>query len=229
MNTPTASSHSIFIRYYFYFVLLAAVLLMQIPIISIPFKWLESYFHEISHGIAALVTGGEIIRIQLFTNGAGLCTTRGGSTFFISFFGYAGAAIWGVVYYFMAGLHHRVAQLFAGLLGCLFLTTLLLWSRDLLTIIIVLALLALVGVKLKYGQSFYLRVSLQVTAVMVLLNSIKSPWYLIDGRSLGDGNALAQLTGIPEIIWVICWCVLTIAGIVVLARVSKKKSYGEHS
>ena len=60
---------------------------MQIPIISIPFKWLDSYFHEISHGIAALVTGGEIIRIQLFTNGAGLCTTRGGSAFFISFFG----------------------------------------------------------------------------------------------------------------------------------------------
>lgn len=229
MNTPTASSHPIFIRYYFYFVLLAAVLLMQVPIISIPFKWLESYFHEISHGIAALSTGGEIIRIQLFTNGAGLCTTRGGSTFFISFFGYAGAAIWGVIYYLMAGLHHRVAQLFAALLGGLFVTTLLLWSRDLLTIIIVLALLALVVVKLKYGQSFYLRVSLQVTAVMVLLNSIKSPWYLIDGRSLGDGNALAQLTGIPEIIWVICWCVITITGIVVLARVSKKKSYGEHS
>ena len=78
----------------------------------------------------------------------------------------------------MAGLHHRVAQLFAALLGGLFVTTLLLWSRDLLTIIIVLALLALVVVKLKYGQSFYLRVSLQVTAVMVLLNSIKSPWYL---------------------------------------------------
>lgn len=229
MTQPKASGNSIFIRYYFYFVVLAAVLLMQIPIVSIPFKWLESYFHEISHGIAALLTGGEIIRIQLFTNGAGLCTTRGGSAFFISFFGYAGAAIWGVIYYLIAGLHHRVAQLFAVLLGLLFVTTLLLWSRDLLTIIIILSLLALIIVKLRYGHSFYLKVCLQVTALVVLLNSMKSPWYLIDGRSLGDGSALAQQTGIPELIWVICWCVITIAGIVVLAKISKNNSYGENS
>ncbi|GAA5140100.1 M50 family metallopeptidase [Thalassotalea piscium] len=194
---------------------------MQIPIISIPFKWLESYFHEVSHGIAALATGGEIVRIQLFANGAGLCTTLGGSTFFISFFGYAGAAIWGVIYYLMAGLHHRLAQIFALILILLFIVTLLLWSRDILTIGIILLLLSLVVVKLRYGRSFYLKLSLQVTGVMVLLNSIKSPWYLIDGRNIGDGSALAQQTGIPEMFWVICWCVITISGIVLLAKAQK--------
>ena len=229
MNTPSLSNHSIFTRYYFYFVLLAGVVVMQIPIISIPFKWLESYFHEISHGIAALLTGGDIVRIQLFPNGAGLCTTRGGSAFFISFFGYAGAAIWGVIYYAMAGLHHRIAQAFAVILACLFIATLVLWSRDLLTIAIILVLLALVLIKVKLKQSLYLQFSLQVTAVMVLLNSLKSPWYLIDGRNLGDGSALAQQTGIPEIIWVICWCVLSITGIVVLAKLNNGTTDSRHS
>ncbi|XQW83779.1 M50 family metallopeptidase [Thalassotalea piscium] len=228
MTQFSLSNNSIFLRYYFYFVLLAATLIMQIPIVSIPFKWLESYFHEISHGFAALATGGEIIRIQLFTNGAGLCTTRGGSAFFISFFGYAGAAIWGVIYYIMAGLHHRLAQLFAAVLALLFVVTLLFWSRDILTIAIVISLLALVLVKLKYGQSFYLQMSLQVTAVMVLLNSLKSPWYLIDGRELGDGSALAQQTNIPEIFWVICWCVIAITGIVILAKLTMKKHVERH-
>ncbi|GHE78535.1 M50 family metallopeptidase [Thalassotalea profundi] len=226
MTKKVVSQPSFFTQYYFYFVLAIAVLLMQVPIISIPFKWLESYFHEISHGIAALITGGEIIRIQLFANGAGLCTTRGGSTFLISFLGYAGAALWGVVYYFMAGFHHRLTQVFSLFLALLFIITLLLWSRDILTIAIVLCLLAIVFIKLKYGQSFYLRMSLQVTGIVVLLNSMKSPWYLIDGRSLGDGNALAQQTGIPEFFWVICWCVISITGIVVIAKMNIHKNYG---
>ena len=50
---------------YFWLLLLAAIIIHQIPIISVPFKWLESYFHEISHGLAAVATGGRIVRIEL--------------------------------------------------------------------------------------------------------------------------------------------------------------------
>lgn len=93
-NNDVASS-GFWQKYQLYFLLLAAIVVRQIPIVSLPLNWLESYFHEMSHGIAALVTGGQIISIQLFANGAGLCTTQGGISFIISFFGYAGATLWG--------------------------------------------------------------------------------------------------------------------------------------
>jgi hypothetical protein len=210
-------------KYRFWLILCAALILSQIPIISIPFKWLESYFHEISHGLAALFTGGSIVRIQLFSNGAGLCTTRGGMSFLISFMGYSGAALWGMGIYYIATMHQRIAQILSGIIALLLLTTLVFWARDLLTLLIITALLALVVLKFKYSKLSYLQISLQITGALILLNSVKSPWYLIDGRNIGDGAALSQLTGIPEFLWVIVWFSIGVGGIVWLARTSKKR------
>jgi peptidase M50B-like protein len=200
--------------------LLAAVVLRQIPFISIPFNWLESYFHEISHGIAALISGGSIIQIQLFTNGAGLCTTQGGSRFLVSFAGYAGAIIWGVMIYTIAMSHQRVAQIFTGFILLLIATSIALWVRDLLTLFICLVLFALFVYALKTNSFKKIQFSLQLAGMMVLLNSLYSPFYLLDGRSVGDGASLANLTLLPEFVWVLIWSAMGIATLYILARKS---------
>lgn len=205
-------------KYRFWLILFSALIISQIPLVSIPFKWLESYFHEISHGLAALVTGGSIVRIQLFPNGAGLCTTRGGMTFLISFMGYAGAALWGMGIYFVASMHQRIAQILSGVIALLLITTLVFWARDILTFIIIAVLLAVVLLKFKYSKLSYLQLSLQITGALILLNSVKSPWYLVDGRNFGDGAALSQLTGVPELLWVILWFSIGIGGIVFFSK-----------
>lgn len=221
------SSLSFFEKNRFWLILFSAFIISQIPLVSIPFKWLESYFHEISHGLAALITGGSIIQIQLFPNGAGLCTTRGGMSFLISFMGYAGAALWGMGIYFVASMHQRIAQILSGIIAVLLITTLVFWARDVLTFIIITILLAVVLLKFKYSKLSYLQISLQVTGALILLNSVKSPWYLVDGRSLGDGAALSQLTGIPEFLWVVIWFSIGVGGIVFLAKSSRKGKYDE--
>ncbi len=218
----TSSSLSFSEKYRFWLILFAALVISQVPLVSIPFKWLESYFHEISHGLAALITGGSIVQIQLFPNGAGLCTTRGGMSFLISFMGYAGAALWGMGIYFVASMHQRVAQVLSGIIALLLVTTLIFWARDILTFIIITVLLAVVLLKFKYSKLSYLQISLQITGALILLNSVKSPWYLVDGRNFGDGAALSQLTAIPEFIWVVLWFSIGVAGIVWLAKKSPK-------
>jgi len=216
-------------KYRFWLIIFSALIISQIPLVSIPFKWLESYFHEISHGLAALVTGGSIVKIQLFPNGAGLCTTRGGMSFLISFMGYAGAALWGMGIYFVASMHQRIAQILSGIIALLLVTTLVFWARDILTFIIIAVLLAVVLLKFKYSKLSYLQLSLQITGALILLNSVKSPWYLVDGRNIGDGAALSQLTGIPELLWVIVWFSIGISGIVLLAKTSNKGKHNEKS
>ncbi len=205
-------------KYRFWMVLIVAAFVMQIPIISIPLKWFESYFHEISHGLVAIFTGGSIVSIQLFPNGAGLCTTRGGSALLISFFGYAGAALWGTMIYWFAGMHLRIAQLFSAIIALVLLFSIVFWVKDLLTFVIIAVLLAVILLKFKFTKLRYFQLFLQLIAAVVLLNAVKSPWYLIDGRALGDGAALANLTAIPEIIWVFVWCGLGIFGIISLAK-----------
>lgn len=182
--------------------------MVEIPIISIPLKWFESYFHELSHGIAALITGGSIISIQLNIDGSGLCTTQGGSRLFISFMGYAGASLFGYGLVKVSTMHQTVTKIFIGALSVVIATSLLLWAKNILTIAIILFLLIFVTLKLFYVKKAFLPFLFQLTGATVVLNSIKSPLYLFDGRSLGDGAALAQLTFIPEFVWVVIWFVL---------------------
>lgn len=197
-------------KYQFWLLFFFAVIILQIPIVSIPFKWLESYFHEISHGLTAILTGGTIVQIQLFPNGAGLCTTRGGWSFLISLMGYGGAIIWGALLFSLASIHRKVAIGFSLLLLFLLSISIVLWIRDLLTLIIVLVLVALVATQLKYSAHKYVRKLLQVTGLLVLINSLMSPLYLLDGQARGDGAALADITLIPEIIWVALWFFLAV-------------------
>ncbi|MFT6692779.1 MAG: hypothetical protein ACJAXH_003321 [Colwellia sp.] len=192
-------------KYKFWLMLFTVIIILQLPFISIPFKWLESYFHEISHGLTALLTGGSIVQIQLFPNGAGLCTTRGGSAFFISLMGYGGAILWGSLIFYLASSHRKTAQIFSILLIGLLASSILLWVRDLLTLFIVVILLMLVIAQLKYSSQKHLQILLQLTGLLVLINSLMSPLYLLDGQAKGDGAALANMTFIPEIIWVVIW------------------------
>lgn len=53
------SSSSLWTKYHFFILLFVAIVIKQLPLVSIPFNWLESYFHEVSHGIAAMLTGGK--------------------------------------------------------------------------------------------------------------------------------------------------------------------------
>lgn len=208
----------------FWLTLVIALVIMQLPIVSIPFKWLESYFHEISHGFAAIVTGGTIIQIQLFPNGAGLCTTQGGSRFVVSFMGYFGATIWGFLLYRLAQASQQKAKLIIALIASLLVLSMIFWVRDLLTLIILLIVLALVLSAFKVSSVKYVQLILKVMAMMVLLNSLMSPMYLIDGRALGDGATLAKLTFIPEIVWVVIWFSFALFCAFVLSKRSKVSS-----
>ena len=188
------------------------------PIISVPFKWLESYFHEISHGLAALISGGNIIKIELFPNGAGLCTTQGGAVLLISFMGYAGAILWGSLIYSIASINKKTAKNFSVLIILLLIGSLIFWVRDILTLMIVSIVLVLFCVQLKLPNSAYLQKILKLTGMMVLLNSLLSPSYLLDGRSLGDGAKLENITFIPELIWVIIWSIMAVYALIILSN-----------
>jgi len=212
---------SFFKKHQFWLFVIAAVIFIQLPLVSVPFKWLESYFHEISHGLAAVVTGGSVVKIELFPNGAGLCTTRGGFTLFITFMGYAGAILWGCLIYSIASINQKAAKIASGLIIALICGSLIFWVRDLLTLLILIIVLGIFVLQFKLPKLGHLQKLLKFTGIMVLLNSLLSPLYLLDGRSIGDGARLAEITFIPELIWVIIWSTMAVLALIVLSKQSK--------
>lgn len=205
------------------FFIIAAFIIDYIPFLNLPFQWSQTFFHEISHGLSAVLTGGKIHGISLSFDGSGLCTTSGGIHFVVAFCGYAGSAIWGMLIYRCAGaLSPANTKIMAAIMVAMLAITVVLWARDVSTLIILAVLL--VTYSLPLIKSLWMSISafIQLVGVYVLLESIRSPLYLLDGRDLGDGATLAQLTWIPEIVWVGLWFGLALSCLSLLWRSTKK-------
>lgn len=172
-----------------------------------PFQWLETYYHELSHGLAAILTRGKIGRIKLNWDGSGWCSTRGGSRFFILIMGYTGAALWGG-YLYLAGFKVDAtgsATLLQIELGLLAFTTIF-WVRDIITLIITATLASVFAIALFFPWVDFIPLLIQFMGIYVVMNAIRSPLHLIDGQHVGDGAALSDLTFIfPEGVWIALW------------------------
>ncbi|TRY15277.1 M50 family metallopeptidase [Shewanella hanedai] len=192
----------------FFFELMFAFLITRLPFISVPFKWLESYFHELSHGLATILTGGSVSHIQLFPNGAGLCFSQGGWPVVIGFSGYFGAALWGYLIFILATWPKGIRVSFAFLGSAVVLTTLL-WGRDILTISILACLAVLFLLPLKLNKNRFMGSGLRVMALMIMLNALASPTVLLGLSGKGDASMLATETWIPAWIWVFIWLAIS--------------------
>lgn len=196
------------------FFIFIAFVIDYLPFVNLPFLWSETFFHEISHGIAALLTGGSIHNISLHFRGSGLCTTSGGSHFLISFSGYLGSVIWGAVIYSTASvLSNNKSKYIVMAIVAMLSLVLVLWARNISTILILLVLLAMYLLPLFTKLGVAAKYFIQTVGIFVMLDAIRSPLYLLDGRDLGDGAALSKLTWLPETFWIIAWFLIAVGGL----------------
>jgi Peptidase M50B-like len=86
------------------FALLASLLLWNLPfggLLLYPFKLLATWLHELSHGLAMLLTGTRFDRVLIYRDTSGLAygsTASGGvSRAVIAAAGYMGTSLWGAV------------------------------------------------------------------------------------------------------------------------------------
>jgi len=203
--------------------IIGAIILSMVPFVSLPFNWFETYFHEISHSLAALATGGQVDRIEIYLIGGGKSFTVGGWSGVISFAGYAGAIFWGAAIYLGAQTSGTPSRWLAIVMSGLIIISGLFWARNVSTVMIIITLAAILYISFKYVRgSFFPRV-LEFTGIYVLISAIHSPLNLVDGRNRGDGSALSDLTYIPEIVWVIIWIALGISALVGVWKLHENK------
>jgi len=95
-----------------------------------PFRWLHIYVHEFGHGVAALVSGGEFDKFEMYTY-SGLAYTRTSGSLasaFVCAGGLCGPAIVGGVF-LATGRNARLARLSLAAFGVFMALSLLLWTR----------------------------------------------------------------------------------------------------
>lgn len=180
---------------------------MQWPLI--PFQYLYTHLHEMSHAIVALATGGHDIRIEVATDGSGLTTSFGGWQLLVSPAGYVGATVFGALVLAMSKTPAGAKRAFMGL-GFVMFLGMVMWIRgDAVGFTTGLLLTLLFGWlgsrKADERTQFvaqFIGMFLALCSVQAVLTTLRIG--AIASRE-NDAEILQHATGIPAILSAVIW------------------------
>jgi hypothetical protein len=197
-------------------------LLFWDTILVYPLRLFVVFLHEISHGLAAVATGGRIVRIELTSAEGGACVTQGGWRFVVLNAGYLGSLAWGVLFLLLAGRTKRDREIVAGI-GAFLVVVTLLYVRTLFGFaygLVFGAALVLVAWKLPSWSDTLLK-TIGVVSCLYGVWDVFSDVFFRSARG-SDAGALGRLTGIPAVVWGALWVVLDVAVVVMALRVATR-------
>ncbi len=198
-------------------------LLWETPVVY-PLKIFVVLMHELSHGLAAMLTGGEIVHIELSAAEGGLCVTRGGWGFVVSSAGYLGSLAWGALLLVVAARSRFDRAVVTALGICLVIVTLI-WIRS--PFGFAYGLLA-GGAFVVTGRKLPDWVSDGLLRLIGVTSCLYAPWDIASDVLLRDipgtdAHALAAATGLPAKLWGVLWLMLSVPAIGVTLWVSLRR------
>ena len=194
-------------------------LLLWDTFVVYPFRLFVVFLHEISHGLAAVATGGSIVSIGLSGDEGGVCLTRGGWPFVILNAGYLGSLLWGALFLLLGGRRTR-ARAVIGVVGVFTLAVTLVYVRTWFGFAYGLGaglVLIAVASRLKPAVSEVLLAAIGATSVLYAVWDVASD-VLFRHSGLSDAAALARLTGVPAVAWGLLWVVFSLVVLVSVLR-----------
>lgn len=192
--------------------------LPQLDFLLYPFRLFVTYVHEAGHGTAALITGGEFQRFEIFPNGSGFAVTRGGSPWLILPAGYLGAAMFGAVLFYLTHHFHR-SRLLSLVMGIGLIGFSILFGRVSPVALIVGVLFGVVLIGLAwYANESLNTFVLSLLAILTSLNAVFDVWSLIGnsdamlGNVRNDAAAFSETVVplIPGSVWAFLWSLLAL-------------------
>jgi hypothetical protein len=203
------------------------LVLWNTPVVY-PIKIFVVCLHELSHALAALLTGGQVESIQIFPGQGGLTTTRGGALFIILSAGYTGSVLLGGLLLYLSSFRRWGRGLMLGLSVLMLLATLA-FFRNVFGVVyglVVAAAMFVCALKLPDAiNQFILRFVALASSLYAVLD-IRSDLFGASSVALSnygvvnDAVALARLTYIPALFWAVLWIVLSFAALYFFVRLS---------
>lgn len=194
---------------------LAIWLLWPTPAIY-PLKLFVVLLHEIGHGLAAIGTGGSIDRIAITPDQGGVCYCMGGNALATLSAGYLGSLAFGIGMLEAARRGPRASRLALGFLGALVLMIAALYVRTAFSLAVAGvagALLLVAAARLGHGARTLVLTFLGLTSALYALLDIRSD-VLQRPHLESDAAMLADLTGVPTVVWGLLWTGIAAAALI---------------
>jgi hypothetical protein len=217
MNLPKSSSG---LRPHQTAVLLAAglsLIALVVPFLSrvlLPLTYLNTFFHELSHAVAATITGAQVDGMIVRSDGTGVTPALGGNLWLIGPAGYIGSAIIGAAILWFSRTEQG-ARMTLRVLAIVVAAGMMLWLRGDYVgvtaslgwlVAFVLASTFLRGMPLIFAAEFvgFQQCLNSITAVLTLVNITTST------ESQSDALVMQSHTHIPAFFWAFGWCAISL-------------------
>lgn len=178
-----------------------------------PFKLFVVLIHEISHGLAAILTGGAIQSIQLGWNESGMAITKGGSKLAVYSAGYLGSLIFGIFVLKISELK-KITQPFLILLGGGIICVALLFIQNYFGVIYSIffgGILCFVAFKSSETIRYYFVRILGVLTILYAIYDIVGDLFIspmIDKEWVSDSILLGEVIGVPPLLIAVIWSII---------------------
>lgn len=180
-------------------------------IIIFPIKILVVLLHEISHGVAALLTGGTINGIDVSLNLGGECIVSGGNTLIIASAGYIGSLVWGTLL-FTSSYKYDYSKILATVISIILFLTVIFYIRSSFGVLVSLIFSLLFYLSPRHLPRtfhFYLLRFIGLVSALYVIIDIKEDLITLTYRET-DAQRIAELTGVPAVYWGILWFIISI-------------------
>lgn len=203
---------SIFKRYIALLLIFIAIGFLWNTLFVYPLKIFVVFMHEVSHGLAAIATGGRILEIQINPQQGGHALTQGGSRFWTLTAGYLGSLLWGGIILLLAA-RTRLDKAISILIGLGMVAISIGLGESTFTYLFGIgfgvALIA-IGFYLPEAVNDWVLRIIGVTSCLYAILDIKSD--VLDRSNLrSDARMLSEVTGIATEIWGVLWILIAIA------------------
>ena len=191
--------------------LVALIFVLWSTPVMVPLKIIVVFLHELSHGLAAVLTGGSIEQITISPEQGGQALTRGGSRFATLTAGYLGSLLFGMVLLF-AALRSTADRAVVASLGLLLLVVSALYLRDLFALAFCVGLAVLLLAMARWLDH---RANDLVLRVIGLTSMVYVPFDIFSdtiARShlQSDAWMMANEFGGATVLWGAIWLVLSL-------------------
>ncbi len=187
-----------------------------------PIHLLVTFLHELGHALGALITGGDVLALQVNEDGSGWTKTQGGNLGIILMGGYLGSALLGNILFYIGANGGRIAKgtLFV-LMGFMVFAGIM-WFNSFWTTGFLLAFSAVL---------YFLTTKTNFHREILMFLGLATILYIIQDFNVGPRSDLEKyaklLVFIPVNVWMYIWLavavLLTALNIYAILKISRRK------
>lgn len=165
-----------------------------------PIQLFVTILHELGHALGALVSGGDVVRVQINPNGSGVTLSRGGGRAIILMGGYLGSAVFGNILFYIGMRAGKLARSTLYIIGALLILSGVIWFSNLFSTLTFFAF---------GGALLWLAYKQWIMREVLMFLGFASLIFIIQDFNVGPSSDLAAYADLfkvmPTRLWMYIW------------------------